>query len=216
MPTLREQLTLYGASTLSPVELLSIALLSPRLTLSSDIQSVLTRLMTQGDWKWFTQAGVSELQQAGFSQLQAERAVAICELSRRLALLEQEPFPQIKTTGDAVRLLQPLMAHLPQEVFRVLVLNAQNQVVENIELYRGTVLGAEIRVAEILRPAIVRHCPALLIAHHHPSGEPEPSESDLETTRQLRQAAELFGIDLLDHLILGHKRALSLRSYLKW
>jgi len=217
MHTLRDHLAVYGVSTLSLSELFTIALLSPHTALPSPgLQARLARLLKQGDWVRLTQASLADLQDVGFTQHQAERVVAICELSRRLALLEMEPMPQITTLGDAVRLLRPLMLHLPQESFRVLVLNTKNQVVENTELYRGSVLSTQVRIAEILRPALVRHCPAFLVAHQHPSGDPEPSRNDLEMSERLRQAATVLDIELVDHLILGQTRALSLRSHLSW
>lgn len=213
---LHEQLSLYGPASLSILDLWSLVLMSsPTTRFSSQVQR-LARLVEREGWRELTQASLPELQRAGFSQRQAERIVVVCELTRRLALLENEPLPQIKRGEDAVRLLWPLMIHLKQEVMRVLVLNAHNQVVENTELYRGSALSACIRIAEVLRPAVVRNCPSILVAHFHPSGNPEPSAADLETTEDLRQAARLLNIELLDHLILGSTRAVSLREVMNW
>jgi DNA repair protein RadC len=210
---LRAHLQMYGATEVSTLELLALTL-----TRADDPQLLLrlAQLLQGASARRLRQSSVSAFQQAGFTRIQAERLAAICELTRRLALLEIEPSPRIESPDDAVRLLLPLMGHLDQETFRVLVLDTHHQVVENTELYRGTINGAEVRVAEILRPAVLRKCPALLVAHAHPTGDPEPSFSDLAMTEQLVQAARLLDIDLVDHLIIGGSRTISLRSRMQW
>jgi DNA repair protein RadC len=176
MPTLHEQLSVYRASSLSVLELFCVVLAASLATLPSpSLHKAFSRLVKDEGWLRLGQASLDELQEAGLSESQAIRVVAMCERSRRLALYEVEPYPQIRSVDDSLRLLRPFMSHLNQETFRVLVLNSKNQVVENKELYRGTVFGTQFRLAEILCPAIVRNCPALLVAHH-PSGDPEPSE----------------------------------------
>src|SRR5260370_6374241 len=89
---------------------------------------------------------------------------------------------------------------------RVLILDKKNQVVENMTRYRGTVNSSVLRVAEIFRPAITRNCPAVLVCHNHPSGDPTPSPEDIAVTEQLVQAGKILDIELVDHLIIGsHK-----------
>jgi DNA repair protein RadC len=210
---IREQLQVYGPTELSTLDLLAFVLEQhpdPRL------RPRLAHLLEQYAVQRLRQASVAELQQAGLTRMQAQRLVALGELTRRLAVLEVEPLPRIHTSGDAVAILRPLMAHLDQETFRVLVLNRKHRVVENLELYRGTIDSAEVRIAEILRPAVMRKASALLVAHNHPSGDPEPSERDREMTWQLVQAAHLLDVHLVDHLIIGNPRCLSLRSLLNW
>jgi DNA repair protein RadC len=213
MMNIRAQLQMYGAAGLSTLDLLALTL-----TQSTD-QQMLTRLaclLQQYDVRRLRRATIPEFESAGLTRSQAERLIAICELTRQLALLEAEPRPQIKTPGDAVAILRPLMEDLNQEAFRILVLNTKNQVVENLELYRGTVNCSVVRAAEVLRPAVIRHCPAILVAHVHPSGSPEASPEDITMTGQLVQAGKLLDIELVDHLILGHTRYLSLRTEMRW
>jgi DNA repair protein RadC len=210
---IREQLQVYGPTELSTLDLLAFVLEQhpdPRLW------PRLADLLEQYSVQRLRQASAAELQQAGLTRIQAQRLVAIGELTRRLAVLDAEPFPRIRSSGDAVALLRPLMAYQDQETFRVLVLNRKHRLVENLELYRGTSDSAEVRIAEILRPVVVRKASALLVAHNHPSGDPEPSEKDLELTWQLVQAAKLLNVHLVDHLIIGNPRCLSLRSLLDW
>lgn len=213
MNKLREQLQMYGTAELSTLDLLALTLThrtEPRM------QARLAHLLQHYGARRLRRASATELEAAGLTRVQAERLVALCELTRRLALLETEPLPPIHAPSDAVALLKPLMEDLDQEVFRVLVLNTKNQVVENLELYRGTVNSSVVRIAEILKPAVIRNCPAILVAHVHPSGNPGASPEDKAVTEQLVQAGKLLDIELVDHLILGHGNYLSLRTIMRW
>lgn len=210
---LHDRLQTYGPTELSTLELLALTLsykAGPR-TLAR-----LARLLQDDRARRLRAAALPELETAGLTRSQAERLVAICELTRRLAVLEADPLPSISAPGDAVAILRPFMEDRDQETFRVLVLNAKNQVVENREIYRGTVDTTVVRIAEILRPAILRNCPALLVAHTHPSGDPQASPADLAMTKQLVRASKLLDLDLVDHLILGRASYTSLKSTLRW
>ncbi len=123
---------------------------------------------------------------------------------------------QIGSPYDAIRLLQPLLAHLDHEEFRVLVLDSRNHVLANILLYTGTVNETSLRAPEIFRQAILRNCPGILLAHNHPSNDPTPSLEDIETTQKLLEAARLLDIDLIDHIIIGGEKGVSLKEVLPW
>ena len=213
MKHIREHLQTYGPAGLSTLDLLTLALTQKT---EPQILVHLTQLLQQYDVRRLRGASIPELQHAGLTRSQAERLVAICELTRRLALLEAEPLPQIKAPGDAVALLKPFLEDRDQEIFRVLVLNTKNQVLENSELYRGTINSMEVRVAEILRPAVIRKSPAILVAHVHPSGNPDASAQDIAMTEQLVQAGKLLDVEIVDHIILGHASYVSLRTKLRW
>jgi DNA repair protein RadC len=122
-------------------------------------------------------------------------------------------WPSIRDPQDA----WPLLADLrdaDREHLRVFVLDTQKQVLHSEDLYIGTVEATMARVAEILRPAILHHAVALLIAHNHPSGGSQASQADIQTTRMLEQAALLHDIQLLDHLIVAGPHLTSLRETL--
>jgi DNA repair protein RadC len=104
------------------------------------------------------------------------------------------------------------MAELEQEELRVLLLNNKHAVMRREMVYRGTVNSASIRVSEILRPAIRGNCPSIIIVHNHPSGDPTPSPEDILVTRRLRQSAEMMDIDLLDHIVIGQRGFVSMKS----
>ena len=123
-----------------------------------------------------------------------------------------EDRPTISSAEDARRLLAPEMAPLAQEQVRVLLLDIRNRLVGQRVIYQGTVSSTEVRTAEVLRPAVNEAVPRIIVVHNHPSGAAEPSPEDVALTRRLVQAAELLGIELLDHVVIGGDRAVSLKE----
>ena len=120
--------------------------------------------------------------------------------------------PSISCPDDVRRLLGPEMAQLAQEQLRVLLLDTKNNVVGQRVVYQGNVSASMVRTAEVLRPAVVEAVPAVIICHNHPSHDPTPSPDDAAITREIFQAAKLLGIELLDHVVIGGDRAVSLKE----
>ena len=120
--------------------------------------------------------------------------------------------PSISCPQDVYRLLGPEMSGLAQEQLRVLLLDTKNNVVGQRVIYQGNVSASMVRTAEVLRPAVVEAVPAVIICHNHPSHDPTPSPEDAAITREIFQAAKLLGIELLDHVVIGGDRAVSLKE----
>ena len=120
--------------------------------------------------------------------------------------------PAINCPEDVGRLLGPEMAPLAQEQLRVLLLNTRNEVVGQRVIYQGNVSSSQVRTAEVFRPAVIEAVPSVIVAHNHPSRDPDPSPDDVMITRKLAQAAKLLDIDLLDHVVIGGDRSVSLKQ----
>ena len=120
--------------------------------------------------------------------------------------------PSIGSPSDVYDLLGPEMSALAQEQLRVLLMDRRNRVRGQRVVYQGNVFSSVVRAAEVFRPAVVESLPAIIIAHNHPSGDPDPSPDDVMITRKLKQAAELLEIELLDHIVIGGKRHVSLKN----
>ena len=118
----------------------------------------------------------------------------------------------VTTPKDVHRLLAPEMSGLAQEQLRVLLLNTKNEVVGQRVVYQGNVNSSMIRPAEVLRPAVMDAVPSIIVSHNHPSQDPNPSPEDVACTRDLSQAAKLLGIDLIDHIVIGGDRFVSLKE----
>ena len=120
--------------------------------------------------------------------------------------------PTVGTPGDIHNLLGPEMSRLAQEQLRVLLLDIHNNVIGQRVVYQGNVSSSIVRAAEVFRPAVVEAAPAIAIAHNHPSGSADPSPEDVHITRKLKQAADLLDIELVDHIVIGRGRFVSLRE----
>ncbi|HJS28943.1 MAG TPA: DNA repair protein RadC, partial [Anaerolineales bacterium] len=166
-------------------------------------------------------SGLSGLQRAAFEEVCGERGMgpakaaqikAAIELGRRLSLEVPEERPTIHSPADAAALLQYEMGALEQEHLRVMLLDTRHRVLSIHELYHGSLNSSLVRIAEVFKPAIRRNAAAILIVHNHPSGDPTPSPDDIAITRAVVQAGKLLDIDVLDHLIIGSGRFISLKE----
>ena len=141
----------------------------------------------------------------------AGRILATFELCKRLAREQTLERPVIASAADAAALLAD-MAYLAQENVRVLLLDINRRVIAAPTVYIGTLTTSVLRASEIYREAIVRGSAMLILAHNHPSGDPTPSPEDVEMTRSLAAAGRLLDIALVDHLIIGRGKWVSLRE----
>jgi len=147
----------------------------------------------------------------GISIQTALRLKAALALGRRI--LDPEPERQaITSPASAADILMPRMAHKSQEFMLVVPVDTRNKVLDVIELYHGSLNSAAIRVGEVFKPAIQLNSASILIAHNHPSGDPTPSPEDINVTRSIVQAGKLLDIVLLDHLVIGNSRWVSLKE----
>ena len=94
----------------------------------------------------------------------------------------------------------------------MLLLDTKNNVVGQRVVYQGNVSSAIVRPAEVLRPAVIEAVPSIIVSHNHPSYDPTPSPEDAAITRELAQAAKLLGIELLDHVVIGGEKFVSLKE----
>ena len=120
--------------------------------------------------------------------------------------------PTINCPQDVHSLLGPEMSALAQEQLRVLLLNTRNQVMAQRVVYQGNVNSSVVRPAEVLRAAVIENAPSIIVSHNHPSGDPTPSPEDVSITRDLAASAKLLGIDLLDHVVIGGSKFVSLKE----
>ena len=208
----RERLEHYGAASLQTAELLAIILRVG--TAQENVIELSSRLLRQyGGLGGLLAVDFAELcREHGLGQAKAAQLKAALEIGRRLSVLAPAERPQITQPADIANLVMLEMGNLTQEQLRVLCLDTKNFVVAQQVVYQGTVNSSVVRAAEVFRPAVSRTCPALVVVHNHPSGDPTPSPEDVRTTEQLRKAGELLDIELLDHIIVGHQRFVSLKE----
>ncbi|MCL8325530.1 DNA repair protein RadC [Providencia thailandensis] len=205
----REKLLAYGAVALTDVELLAIFLRTGRQ--GESVIELSERLLKEfGSLYLLLQADYSKLSKCKgigvckFSQLQA-----ISELARRF-FAEQFLYEDVISDPNLLKMrLVELFSGQEREVFTVLFLNNQHQIISYEELFRGTINRVEVHPREIIRFAMKMNASAIILAHNHPSGNPEPSDADRQVTFRIKEACTLMGIKLLDHFVVGHKNCVS-------
>ena len=208
----RERLEHYGPNALSTAELLAIILRTG--TKEENVIRLAQRLLT-------VYGGLLGLAQAPFTELVAVKGLgsakttqlkAAFELGRRLLVAAPHERPQVKSPADAANLLLGEMATLEQEHLRTILLDSKNHVLRVHTVYIGSLNSAVVRVGELFREAIRLNSAAMIVVHNHPSGDPTPSPEDVAVTRQIVDAGKLLNIDVLDHLVIGHGRWVSLKE----
>ncbi len=208
----RERLAALGPQALSSAELIAI-LLRVGVQGENAVQ-VGQRLLTRfNGLRGLHSAPFDELcDQRGMGEAKASQIKAAIELGRRLTLVSPEERPVINSPSDAAALVQYEMSALEQEHLRVLLLDRRNRVLAIDDLYRGSVSSAQVRVGEIFKSAIRKNASAVIVVHNHPSGDPTPSPDDVALTRAIVQAGKLMDIEVLDHLVIGSARFVSLKE----
>jgi DNA repair protein RadC len=208
----RERLAQLGPQALSAAELLAI-LLRVGVPGENAVQ-VGQRLLNEFK-------GLAGLQRAPFEELcnqhgigeaKAAQIKAAIELGGRLRLLAPDERPTINSPADAAALVSYEMSALEQEHLRVILLDTRNGVLDIVEIYKGSVNSSQVHVGELFKPAIRRNAAALIVVHNHPSGDPTPSPDDVAVTRAIVQAGKLLDVDVLDHMVIGQARWVSLKE----
>lgn len=208
----RERLRASGAAALADAELLAI-LLRVGVEGVNAIQLAQQLLVEFGGWNGLQRAGFEELaQRRGMGEAKTAQLKAALEIGRRLLLTSGEERFQIRSPTDAAQLMQIEMSHLDQEQLRAICLDTKNRVQKIQTVYVGSLNASMVRIGEVFKEAIRLNSASIIVVHNHPSGDPTPSPEDIVVTRQMIEAGRLLDIDLLDHLVIGNGRFVSMRE----
>ncbi len=208
----RERLALLGPQALTNAELIAILL---RVGVRGEnAVEVGQRLLNKfGGLRGLHRTPFKELTgQHGVGEAKAAQIKAAIELGRRLSLESPEEKLAINSPADAAALVQYDMSALEQEHLRVILLDRRNRVLEIVEVYKGSVNSSQVRVGELFKEAIRTNASAIVVTHNHPSGDPTPSPDDVAVTRAIVQAGKLLDVDVLDHLVIGQGKWISLKE----
>ncbi len=208
----RERLRDQGAAALSDAELLAI-LLRVGVEGLNAVQLAQKLLLEHHGWAGLQRASFEEIAaHHGMGEAKAAQLKAALEIGRRLLLTSQESRPQIRSPTDAAQLMLVEMSHLDQEHLRVLCLDTKNRVQKVHTVYVGSLNSSIVRVGEVFKEALRINSAALIVVHNHPSGDPTPSPEDVLVTRQIVEAGKLLDVEVLDHLVIGQGRFVSMRE----
>lgn len=147
----------------------------------------------------------------GIGTAKARQIISALRLAHTLSIPSHCSYI-VRKPEDVYKLLASELSHLQKEHFVCLLLNTKNYVIGKETISIGSLNASIVHPREVFRPAIKRSCASIICAHNHPSGNPEPSRDDIEITKRLIQAGSIIGIDVLDHVIIGHNRYFSLKE----
>lgn len=208
----REKMLELGPQSLSNAELLAILLRTG--TIAETAVDVAGRILVQsGSLRNLVDMSVEEMKQIkGVGPAKALQIKAGIELGRRLARSVGTDKVTIKSPRDVADLLMEDMRYLQKEHFVCLFLNTKNHVIGQETLSIGSLNASIVHPREVFLAAIKRSSASIICVHNHPSGDPAPSPEDIEITARLVEAGQIIGIDVLDHIILGDQKFVSLKE----
>jgi DNA repair protein RadC len=137
---------------------------------------------------------------------------AAAEFGRRIATKSRKERPEIMTPEDAILLIMEDMRYLEKEHFKALLLDVRNKVIALETISVGTLDTGLVHPREALGPALRKSAAYVVFAHNHPSGNPEPSQADIDMTARLAVAGEVLGIEVMDHIVIGDGTYVSFRE----
>lgn len=208
----RERLVKYGADKLDDEELIAI-LIRVGLPGENAVQVGKRLLQTFNGLSGLYHAEFSDLsRQRGIGMVKAVQIKAAIELGRRLNSRSPQEQPLIQSPADAAEVVMYEMSHLPQENLWILNLDTRNRLINVERLYQGSLNTSIVRIAEVFKSAILKNAASILMVHNHPSGDPTPSPEDANLTRLVVNAGRLLDIEVLDHVVIGKGRWISLKE----
>lgn len=205
-----EKLEMYGAETLSNAELLAIIIKTGTKdeTAVNVAQKILTlkNVATKENLSFLQDVSIKEFMKIkGIGKVKAIQLKAICELTKRISRPINNINLKLKNTDDVANLLIPELRYEKRELVKLILLNAKNIVLKIINISLGGTNFACIEPKEILVEAIKLQAPKIILAHNHPSGDCTPSKEDYRVTDRIYECADIMGIQLVDHIVIGNR-----------
>lgn len=216
-----EKLEMYGANTLSNAELLAIIIKSgtkdeSSVTLAQKILSLgKSKNCKEDNLKFLQELSIEEFMQIkGIGKVKAIQLKATCELAKRISKPIKEIKIKIKTPEDIANLFMDELKTEKREIVKVVIMNSQNVILKIQNISQGGTSSVQVNTKDILMEAVKIGAPKIIVIHNHPSGDAKPSIEDITFTKRLEKAAEILGVLLLDHIVIGYNQYTSIKSCL--
>ncbi|MDV3428142.1 MAG: DNA repair protein RadC [Bacillota bacterium] len=208
----RERLLRFGPECLSNSDLLAVILRTG--TRNENIVSLCSRLLKEsGGLNGLINMTVSEYREiTGIGDAKAASLIALMELCKRIKSYKSGNDYKIVSPKDAADLLMEEMRYLKKEYLKVILLNTKNVVLTIKDVSVGSLNSSIVHPREVFTYAVRDSSSSIIICHNHPSGDPTPSEEDINITRRLSESGRILGIELLDHIIIGDGTFVSLKE----
>jgi len=207
----REKLIQKGAQNLKDEELLAILLRTGRE--GKNVLEIAKQILTRYSKKrLFSQTYDDLIKIKGINSAKACTILAAAELVKRALKIEEETLPFIHSTKDVIA-QAVYMRDKSREHLMAIYLNARNQMVwKKQSVFIGTLNASLVHPREIFAEALAHNAASVILVHNHPSGDPEPSEDDLDITKRIQEAGKIMGIDVLDHVIIAKTKTFSFKE----
>ncbi len=207
----RERLIKYGVKILTNSELLAIILRTGNK--KENVIELSNKFFKKYNLKSLSRLKVSNLKkQLGIGDAKACQIIACFELGRRLSSFKEDKKLKIKSAKDIAKLFIPEMSGLEKENFIGIYLDSRKRIIKQETIFIGSLNESVVHPREIFKIALDENAAAIILLHNHPSGDPSPSSFDIEITKELIKAGDLLGIQVLDHIIVGGKKYVSLKE----
>ncbi|MBU8879558.1 DNA repair protein RadC [Bacillus sp. FJAT-29790] len=208
----RERFVQNGPQSLSNHELVAILLRTG--TKDESVLQLSNRLLTQFEGlRLLKDASLDEITAIkGIGTAKAIQLLTAVEIGRRISNLSYDDRYVIRSPEDGAKYVMNDMRFLSQEHFVCLYLNTKNQVLHKQTVFIGSLNASIVHPREVFKEAFRRSAASIICAHNHPSGDPTPSKEDIEVTKRLTECGKIIGIDVLDHLIIGENKFISLKE----
>ena len=207
----RERLVKTCPKSLSSAELLAIILRTGNK--KENVLELSKRLIKEYNLKTLSRIRVNSLKRTfGIGEAKACQIIACFELGRRVSCLKNGKSRTINSAKDIAKLLMPELSNLKKEHFIGIFLDSRKKIIKQETIFVGSLDSSIIHPREIFKIALAESAAAVILVHNHPSGDPEPSEDDIEVTKQIAKAGDILGITVLDHVIIGDNKYRSLKE----
>lgn len=211
-----EKLELYGEKVLSNAELLAIIIKTG--TKNETSVNIAQRVLNLNDNKeeglnFLRYLTIEELSKIkGIGRVKAIQLKAVCELASRMSKPTNYKKIKVKSPVDIARIFMEEMRFEKIEIAKLVILNIRNEIIKIVNLTRGGSNFTNISMKDIMVEPIKMQAPKIALVHNHPSGNPKPSNADIEITRKLNRIATELSIELIDHIVIGNMSYISIFS----
>lgn len=215
-----EKAEMYGVQGLSNSELLAIIIKAgtkekTSIQLAQEVLSIKGTKDKNNDMRFLQDLSIEEFMQIkGIGKVKAIQLKAVCELAKRITKPMDLAKIQINNPQVVANLLIEELKFEKREKIKELILNSKNILIKILDISYGGTNSAIIDIKSILSEPIKMGAPKIILVHNHPSGDPTPSREDIDTTIKVKEAAEMFGIELLDHIVMGDGKYKSIYTYI--
>ncbi|MFQ5957430.1 MAG: DNA repair protein RadC [Candidatus Brocadiales bacterium] len=208
----RERLVAVGEESLSDAELLGI-IIRDGTPDASAVDLAKKILVKYGNYRDLATKTINELARIkGIGPAKAAQVKAAMAIAKRFATTPLTSGERVKSSRDVFNHLHERLRDKRQETFHALLLDSKNGIIKDLQISAGSLSSSLIHPREVFAPAIRESAASVIFVHNHPSGDPTPSQEDLEITHRLREVSDVVGIKVLDHVIIGAGRYVSLKD----